>query len=351
MTGATGPRAPGRSPRCLGRRLRLGAAAFLAVGLLAAASSACAGGEDALTIYSGRGRSLVGPLLDRFAQEAGIPIEVRYGNSAELALLISEEGERTPADVFYAQNPGAVGFLAERDLLQPLSDTILATVDARFRSDRGHWVGVTGRQRVLVYNTEQVDDQQLPRSVFDLTHERYRGRVGVAPTNGSFQDFVSAMQQVYGEERTLQWLTALANNEPRTYGNNNAIVEAVARGEVAMGLVNHYYNHRWLDEDPTLPSRNYVFPDGDIGALLIASTVSVVSDDPRAQRFVGFLVSEEAQRYFAEETFEYPLARGVQPAADLPPLGSLTLPKVDIEELGDELRATIDLIERSGLRR
>jgi iron(III) transport system substrate-binding protein len=316
---------------------------------LALVAAGCGGDRDALTIYSGRGENLVGPLLERFSDEAGVPVDVRYGDSAELALLLAEEGDRSPADVFLSQSPGSVGFLAQRGLLAELPDELLQRVDAVFESDR--WIGLTARRRVLVYNADRVDEDELPDSVFDLTAPEYRGRVAIAPENASFQDFVSALRQVIGDERTGAWLGAMADNDSPTYANNNAIVEAVGRGEVDFGLVNHYYNYRFLEEDPELPSRNYVFPDGDLGSMLLASTGSELAASDRrdeAEEFLEFLLSEEAQRFFSDETFEYPLVEGV-PAADvLPPLGEVELP-YDIDELGEELEGTVGLIQASGL--
>ena len=320
--------------------------------VLALAATGCVGDRDALTIYSGRGENLVGPLLERFSEETGIAIDVRYGDSADLALLVGEEGERTPADVFYSQSPGAVGFLAERDLLAELGEGVLAEVDERFESPQGLWVGLTGRQRVLVYNEELVSPDELPESVFAVTGEPYAGEVALAPSNASFQDFVSVMRQVEGDERTRAWLEAMAESDAPTYANNNAIVEAVGRGEVPMGLVNHYYNERFLAEDPGLPSRNYVFPDEDLGSIVLVTTASILrTTDHReeAERFVRFLLSEEAQEFFGQETFEYPLAAGVEPAADLPPLGSVELPEYSIDELGGELQGTVRMIAESGL--
>lgn len=320
--------------------------------LVAAGLGACTGGRDALTIYSGRDEALVGPLLERFADETGIPIDVRYGDSADLALLIDEEGEETPADVFFSQTPGAVGFLDEQGMLAELPEETLARVQARFEAPDGRWVGLTARQRVLVYNSDLVDESELPGSVFDLTQERFAGRVALAPTNGSFQDFISAMIQSEGEDVARAWLTAMAEGGAPTYADNSSIVDAVARGEVEMGLVNHYYNYRYLAEDPDAPSRNYVFPNGDLGSLLIASTVSMIetTDKPdEARRFIEFLLSDEAQEYFAAETFEYPLARGAQPSPELPPLGSLEAPDIDISRLGHTLELTTRLIAESGL--
>ena len=204
---------------------------------------------------------------------------------------------------------------------------------------------------MLVYDSEQVDPSDLPDSVLDLTAPRFEGQVAVAPTNGSFQDFVSALRQIEGEDGAKAWLDEMADNNSPTYANNNAIVEAVGRGEVPLGLVNHYYNFRFLEEDPGVASRNYEFEAGDPGALVIPSSATVVagSDEAdEAQQFVEFLLSEESQLYFAEETFEYPLAQGVAAAVDVTPLEDLSPPSIDIGTLGD-LEATVKLISDSGL--
>jgi iron(III) transport system substrate-binding protein len=326
------------------------AVAALLVAILAA--SGCGGDRDALTIYSGRTEDLVGPLLERFSEEQGVPIDVRYGDTPQLALLLAEEGDRTPADVFWGQSPGATAYLAQRDLLAPLSSETLGLVNPRFEDPQGLWTGTSGRQRVLVYNSETVAQDELPRSVHELTRPEYRGRVGIAPTNGSFQDFVTAMRDIEGEGATAAWLRGMADNGARTYANNNAIVEAVGRGEIEMGLVNHYYNHRFLQEDPSLPSRNHRFGDGDIGGLLIPSSASVLAaSDKReeAEAFIRFLLSKEAQEYFADETFEYPLAQGVPPAEGVPPLASLRPPDEPPAQLAD-IEGTARLIQESGLQ-
>jgi iron(III) transport system substrate-binding protein len=337
--------------RPTGHPRRLAAVVLLLVAAVGLAACSGAAGSERLTIYSGRGESLVKPVLEAFNEETGIAIDVRYGDSADLALLIDEEGDASPADVFYSQTPGATGFLAANDRLAPLPDAVLSQVDEQFRGDDDRWVGVTGRQRVLVYNAEDVDESELPTSVLDVNDPPYAGRVAVAPSNGSFQDFVTALRQTEGDDAARAWLEGLASNDAPTYANNNAIVEAVGRGEVPMGLVNHYYNYRFLEEDPDLPSRNHVFGGRDIGALLIDSTVSITaaSDHPDAQRLVEFLLSEEAQRFFADETKEYPLAAGVDPADDVPPLDLSTVPAVDVNDLGDGLTGTLELIRDSGL--
>ncbi len=327
-------------------------AAVLAVAGTGLAAAGCGGDRDALTIYSGRTEDLVGPLLERFAEEQDVAIDVRYGDTPQLALLLAEEGDRSPADVFWGQSPGATAYLAERGLLAPLSRQVLDLVNPDFEDPEGLWTGISGRQRVLVYNSEEVPASELPDSVLELTQPRYRGRVGIAPTNGSFQDFVTAMRDIEGEEATAAWLRGMADNDARTYANNNAIVEAVGRGEIDMGLVNHYYNHRFLAEDPSLPSRNHEFAAGDVGALVIPSSASILAASGKkedAEAFIAFLLSREAQEYFAEETFEYPLAQDVPPAEGVPPLSSLHPPDEDPGRLGD-IEGTARLIQESGLQ-
>jgi iron(III) transport system substrate-binding protein len=245
-----------------------------------------------------------------------------------------------------------MGFLAEEGHLSRLSTETLELADEKARSGRGLWVGVTGRIRVLVYNTRLVRPQELPRSVFDLTGPAYRDRVAMAPANASFQDFVTGMRLKTSDAQALDWLRGLKANGARTYANNLAIVEAVGRGEVPMGLVNHYYNHQAKAQDPGLPTENYVFPDGDLGAMNLISGASVLSSSRRpelAERLIRFLLDDESQRYFAQETYEYPLAAGVPPVAGLPPLDQLNTPVFDADALGGGLTRTKELLDASGI--
>ena len=333
----------------MGIRTRIPAA--LAVPLLVVAGG-CSGGRDALTIYSGRDEALVAPILEDFAEETGIDVDVRYGDSGELALLLEEEGDKTRVDVFLSQSPGPTAAVAQDGGLAKLDAGTLELVHERWRGADGRWVGVTARQRVLVYNTEMVSEDDLPESVFDLVDPQYEGDVALAPTNASFQDFVTAMRQTEGDDVTQEWLDGMAANGSPTYADNSSIVAAVGRGEVPIGLVNHYYNYRALEEDPGLPTRNYVFPGDDLGSLLIDSTVGILATtDHRedAEELVEFLLGEEAQEFFSRETFEYPLAAGAAPAEELPPLDTLGgRPEVDLTGLGD-LAATAQMIDDSGL--
>jgi iron(III) transport system substrate-binding protein len=254
--------------------------------------------------------------------------------------------------VLISQSPGAVGFLDGKDRLEPLPTRVLERVPDRMQAHDGHWVGLSGRVRVVVYNTENTDESELPDSVFDLTDRRYRGRVGIAPTNGSFQDFVTGMRELVGEDETLAWLTAMNDNLVRRYANNIAIREAVDRGEIDFGLVNHYYNEQAKAEEGDVPTENHYLAAGDPGTMILTTAAAVLDTNDRgeeAERFVEFLLSKEAQTFFAEQTFEYPLAAGVEPAADLPPLSSIEAPRIDLSSLGGGLERTRELIVESGL--
>lgn len=337
--------------RSLLTRLR---APLLGLLCLAVLAPACSTGGERLTVYSGRTKNLIGPLLTQFSEDTGIKIDVRYGDSADLALLIDTEGANSDVDVFISQSPGAVGFLDEQARLSALDESELGLVDADFQAEDGDWIGLSGRVRVLVYNTDLVDESELPDSVLDMTDERFRGRVAVAPTNGSFQDFVTAMRIELGDDVAERWLADMAANRAQPYSNNTAIVEAVTRGEIPMGLVNHYYLERALAEDPDLPAANHFFAEGDMGSLLITTAVSIIEGSGQrddASALVDYLLSEASQRFFSEETFEYPLASGVEPSDQLPPLASIPTTTIDLDRLGGGLARTAELIQDSGLDR
>lgn len=323
------------------------------IGLLATLTASCSSKSERLVIYSGRTSNLITPLLKQFSEQTGIKIDVRYGDSAELALLIEEEGDKSPADVFISQSPGAIGFLDAKDRLAELDDAVLAKVDDAYRATDDRWVGLTGRIRTLAYNTDKVNPATLPASVLDLVDEPYSGKVGIAPSNGSFQDFVSALRELVGDDEAKTWLEGMKNNDAQAdYANNTAIVEAVARGELEMGLVNHYYIARAKDEDPDAPIDTFFFGENDPGRLLLVTAAGILDTADRteeANRLIEFLLGDDAQEYFAEETFEYPLASGVAPVASLDALEAVKPTTFDLGRLGADLESTLELVDESGL--
>lgn len=305
---------------------------------------------ETLTVYSGRSESLIAPILQQFTDETGVQVQVRYGNTAEMAAVILEEGDNSPADVYIAQDAGALGALAQEGRLMPLPSDILARVPAEFRSDDGLWVGLSGRARVLVYNTELLNEEDLPASILDLANPEWAGRVGWAPTNASFQAHVTAMRLLLGDDAVRSWLESMVANGAIPYDGNTAVVQAVIDGEVQVGLVNHYYLYGFLADNPDVPAVNYYFPGGDPGALVNVAGAGIVStsDHPGlAQRLILYLLGNHAQEYFATETYEYPLVAGIEPSVELRPLAEIEVPAIDLSDLSD-LQSTLELLSETG---
>lgn len=324
----------------------------LVIVVLALSLDAAGAQPPPLTVYSGRNRELIQPLLAQFEKSAGVAVRVRYGETAELAATILEEGPNSPADVYLAQDAGALGALAYAGRLRRLPDALVQRVEPRFRSADGMWVGVSGRARVVVYNTRRLAPGDLPGSIAGFVDPRWRGRLGWAPTNGSFQAHVTALRLLWGNERTRQWLAGIKANGVRAYRNNTAIVAAVGSGEIDGGFVNHYYLFSFLRErGQGFPARNHFFPGADAGNLVNVAGAGIVDtarNPAGAQRLVEFLLSAEAQRYFASETFEYPLTGAVPVHPMLVPLSQIKTPQLDLNHL-QALEETLKLLREAGV--
>ena len=330
---------------------------------LAALLAACggsdgggSGGSGKLVVYSGYSEEYVENLYKRFTEDTGIQLDIRYGESPALVATLREEGDATPAQVFYAQDAGSMG--AVEQLLAPLPQGDLDLIPAQYRDPQGRWVGVTGRIRVLAYNTDRVDPATLPGSVLELGSPDWKGGdVGVAPTNASFVGFIAAMRLAIGDERTQAFLDGLATHA-KTYEKNGQIVDAIASGEVDTGLVNHYYLYEKLASDPGAPIANHFFTPGDVGSFVNISTVGILkgaADNANAKRFVNYLLTE-GQVYFADdaEEREYPLNAaqpGLERAQELPPLDEHQGPDVALARLSDDLDGTVKMIRDAGLVR
>ncbi len=311
-------------------------------------------GVSRLTVYTGRSESLVQPIFDRFAAETGIEVAVRYGGTAELAATLLEEGDKSPADIFYAQDPGGLGIIQESGLFRPLPNSIIDRVPARFASPEKQWVGISGRARVIVFNTDRVNAGDLPEDMWGFTGPEWSGRIGWAPTNGSFLAMVTGMRSDWGDAQTRAWLSAIQDNNPIQYEKNTPIVDAVGRGEVDVGFVNHYYLHRFIKEQgESFPARNYYLPGGGPGSLVLVSGAGILNTSPNienSERLIDFLLSEKGQQYFADETYEYPIIEGITTSPLLRSLSDLNAIAPDIQpaDLAD-LEGTVMLLSELGI--
>ncbi len=310
-------------------------------------------GTGDFTLYSGRNETLVGPLIEQYAEQTGTSVDTRYGGTGELAATILEEGEDTPASLFFSQDAGALGLLADEGRFETLPAELLDRVEERFRDPEGRWVGVTGRARVLAYNTETVAEDELPASVRDLTDPAWAGRLGWAPENASFQAFITAFRLIDGDDAVRAWLEAMVANGTINFGDSNsAIVQAIGNGEIDAGLVNHYYLYAvGREAGENFPVANHFFAGGDPGSLINVAGIGLIEgadDADAALAFADYLLSNEAQEYFAAETFEYPLVDGVAAPEGLVPLSEIGHPDIELGDLAD-LRGTLELLSEVGL--
>ena len=326
------------------------AAKLAAEAVMVAPSSSMKEDPGRLVVYSGRSESLVAPIIEQFAEATGIDVQVKYGSTFAMAATLLEEGSNSPADVFFAQDPGGLGAVSA--MLSPLPADVVLKVPAWARSPDGSWVGISGRARVIVYSTELVSEDELPTSVKDLTDPKWKGRIGWPPGNASFRTMVTAMRLMWGEEETRQWLLDMLANEPGVFPKNTPIVAAAGAGEVAVGLVNHYYLHRFIQEaGDDFAARNLFLKTGGPDSLVMVAGAGILdtsTNRDNAETFMRFVLSKVAQQYFAGQTFEYPLVKGVNTHRLLPPIDTLNGPGIDLSSLSD-LQGTDALLRETGV--
>ncbi len=349
-----------RNPRFLTVAAGIAAAALAGSGCAASApgaetdpaAEAAIESDGALVLYSGRSEDLVGPLVERFTADTGIEVDVRYGSTGEMAALLLEEGGSTPAQVFLSQDAGALGQLTSAGLSSTLPADIAGAVPDGFTSTDGSWVGVTGRARVIAYDSEQLTEADIPDSTADLVDPAWKGQVAFAPGNASFQSFVTGLRVLEGEEAADAWVSGIAANDPVLTESNGDSLELVNTGVAQIGLINHYY---WFEAAAEVGAENMraqlKFLPGDAGGIVNVTGAAILAGadgDPDAQAFIEYLLSETGQTYFVEETFEYPLVPGIDAPEGLPALETLVNPSLDLSDL-ESLSATQELLAAHGL--
>lgn len=310
------------------------------------------GTEKKLVIYCGRKEKLVGPVIAAFQEKhPELNVQVKYAGTAQLAAALMEEGGMSPADVFLAQDASTLAVLEAKGLFEQLPADLTAKIGKEYRSKGGKWLGIAARSRVLAYNKEKLAPADLPKDLAELTKAKWKGRVGWAPENASFQSFVAAMLQLRGPEKTKSWLKAMQANAPKGFPSNTPAVMAISRGEIDVALTNHYYLYRLKKEyGDTFPVANHFFNQGDAASMVNVAGAGILktSNHPMAANaFVGYLVSQEGQAQFAKQNHEFPLASGVESPPGLPTIQDLKTPDIDLAGL-DDLKQTIAILRETG---
>lgn len=326
---------------------------FLRTSVFALAAFAATPTLADLTLYSGRGETLVAPIISRFTAETGINVNVRYGGTSELAVLLFEEGDASPADLFWAQDVAALGAL--KDSFAELPAATLDKVAPTYRDADGRWIGTSGRSRLIAYSPERLSEEDLPTTMAEITDEVYRGRLAIAPTNGSFVAHVAALRVATSDEFALEWLKGLAANEPVKVSNNTAGYQAIADGEADLFMTNNYYLGRFLASDADFPVAQTTFEAGDLGNLMMVAGIGVMNGSAQtdeAVAFVNFLLGETAQQYFTGTVYEFPVT-----GAGIVPIqgrglsfddATAAAPAFDLNLITD-MEGTLELIRESGL--
>jgi len=335
------------------KKLASSTAALVMLGLVAGCSTST--NEQAvdvteLTVYSGRSEEFIAPFFADWEASTGIKLNVRYGDSAELSAQILEEGSNSPADLFLSQDAGSLGAIAQAGLFTQLPNNVAQDIPAVYVAENREWVGITGRARVFAYAPDRV--KTLPVSITELTKPIYKNQIGIAPTNASFQAFLTVLIENKGIAFAKTWLEGLKTNGVKIYLKNSAIVEAIDRGEISLGLVNHYYV--WEVSEALgrpINAKNGFFAPGDLGNLINVSGAGILQTSAKqkaAQDLINYLTSAPAQQKFVSDTHEYSLLDGAMPPAELPALDKIDAPSIDLKTLSN-IKATQDLLIQVGL--
>jgi iron(III) transport system substrate-binding protein len=321
--------------------------------LAAGCGGSSSGSGGSLTLYSAQHEPMTEALAEGFEAQSGAKVQIRYGEDEGLASQIEQEGDATPADVVLTENTPPLESLAEEGLLARVGAATLAEVPSRYSSASGHWVGVAARETVMVYNPGQIAAGELPASILDLAKPEWKGKLAIAPSEPDFVPIVSAIEKLDGEAAAQSWLEGFAANA-KHYNDNEGIIAAVDSGQIAAGIINHYYWYEAVAEEgrDKVPSELHYFGHEDPGALVNVSGAGALasSGDPElAQEFLAYMVSKEGQSAITHSgDWEYPLNAAVPPPAGLKPFDSLEPPKVSPSDLGDG-SAPLELMQQAGL--
>ena len=320
------------------------------LGLTLLSPTAYSADKVSLTLYNGQHKEVGDDLAAAFEAKTGIHVNVRKGSSNQLASQIMEEGERSPADVFYAEESPPLNSLGEQGFLAKADDSTLQALPKEYVAANGTWIGVTARTRVVAFNPKKISEDQLPKSVLDFADPQWQGKIGFVPTSGAFQEQAVAIIKLHGRDAAEEWLTGL-RAFGKTYTNNMVALKAVENGEVAAVLVNNYYWFALQREKGQLDSKLHYFTDGDAGGLITVSSAGVIkaSKHPKeAQQLLAYMASEEGQRVITNTTAEYPMRKGMVSERGLKPFEELQPPKVTPADLGNAEEA-LDLERDVGL--
>lgn len=348
------------------RRARLLTAALpgLALAIASAGCSALGGSTPAaaqsgittLVMYSGQHEQTTQALVSAFEKQyPSIRITVRSNDEGTLSQQIQQEGAKSPADQFYAENSPALEVLQEKGLLAPAPSAALSAIPSKYDSPKGDWVGITARVTCMVV-ADGVPTAQTPTSALSLADPRWKGKLAFAPSETDLQPMITAIAAKYGTARAAAWLSGIkANAAGHLLPDNETVAKDVDAGQVQIGVVDNYYWYRQAADDggtAKAHSRIAYFADNDPGYVMSVSGIATLASSRHKDAdasFITFLTSATAQKIIAgSDSFEYPLRPGIAANSELPALATLHPGTVSIAALGDGSTA-ISLLQQAQL--
>ncbi len=309
--------------------------------------------EGELVIYSARTPDQVDPLFEQIEDEyENFEISIDHDDEGDQLASLLEEGENSPADLFYTQSSGELAQVKENDLARDLPDDVVDAVEDNYRDSDGQWTGASGRVRAVQYNTDHFDGDELPDDIFAYAEdEQFRDVISTRPNSGTFRSFIVAMIEEEGEQRTREWVRMMVDDQNATlYNGGTEQAEAVADGEQEIALGNQYYAGRILENDPDAPI-DVTFTRNDPGCLFNVSGIAILegAQTPNlAAEFTRHILAREGQEFFVEVNGEYPVLDGVEYVGDLPTLEEIDPLEFDLNKLGDTQHVN-DLLREEGM--
>ncbi len=307
-----------------------------------------------VVVYTSRAEALFKPVIEAFnAAYPDIKVTVLNGSNSELAARILEERANPKADVLVNSDILTMENLAAEGVFAPNDSAAVMAVPADYRADDGSWVALTLRARVIMYNTDLVSPEELPKKMVDLADPKWKDVIGSAnSTNGAMVAQLVIMRNQLGEPATEAFIQGLLENNTQFFGGHTDVRKAVGAGELKLGLVNHYYYHLSKAEGAPV---GIIYPDqedGGLGLMVNSTNAGIIKGGPNpemARIFVDFMLSPAGQKIYAERNYEYPIVPGVPLAEKVAPLDSFRLNPFPLKTLRDELEPTMALVQKVGM--
>lgn len=321
-------------------------------GLAPTAGGPPAGGQ--LVVYSSRSERFVNDLLAKFQSETGIIVKALHAGEGAVN-KVKEEAGNVQADIFISNDIGALEHLRMAGLLQGYTPQGIETIDPRYRAADNSWYALSARTRVLMYNKDLISEEEMPKTIWELTDPRWKGRFAITRGgNSSMIGHISALRYEWGDEKTAAWIAGVRDNAGAILGGHGDIRRAVGAGEFTFGLVNNYYYHQQLLE-PTDNNVGVIYPDqgdGEMGAVVNAAGVGFIRSAPNpegARRFLDWILLPENQREFSYASLEVPINPDIEAIGEAARISDYRVHGMPLSELGSYWEGTRELIERSGL--